>query len=365
MKLLLTTITALCLTAVGGDREEGLKLYRAGRYAEAQAAFARALQAEPDSAELQWNLALAAWRAGDLVTAETAAEKYAAGSDEAAEDRHRGMLGAVRYAEAEQLERQADAAASLPTAAPGADEEPPADPAPLLEKAVQKALQARNHFVRAIRANPTAEHVRNGERAVRKLEELKQKLEELMQQRQTEPQQQGEDGEEQGEEGQDGEQQPGDPEQGEPEEGGERERDPSSEQQQGGEPQGDPAQAPPSGEGEAPEPPEPQPAEGEPEPEGEQQGEAAPPPEQPPAAGEAGAEPEPAAEAGEPEEKMGLPEPDQGKPRADAPGEGGQDQELSPEQAKRLLDRLKAMEQQMKQARARARAGRKPVERDW
>ena len=125
--------------------------------------------------------------------------------------RHRGMLGAVRYAEAEQLERQADAAASLPTAAPGADEEPPADPAPLLEKAVQKALQARNHFVRAIRANPTAEHVRNGERAVRKLEELKQKLEELMQQRQTEPQQQGEDGEEQGEEGQDGEQQLGDP----------------------------------------------------------------------------------------------------------------------------------------------------------
>ena len=62
---------------------------------------------------------------------------------------------------------------------------------------------------------------------------------------------------------------------------------------------------------------------------------------------------------------MEVPEPDQGKPRADAPGEGGKDLELSPEQAKRLLDRLKVMEQQMKQARARARAGRKPVERDW
>ena len=83
------------------------------------------------------------------------------------------------------------------------------------------------------------------------------------------------------------------------------------------------------------------------------------------AAGEEGAEPDPAAEAGEPEEKMELPEPDQGKPRADAPGEGGEDLELTPEQAKRLLDRLKAMEKQMKQARARARAGRRPVERDW
>ena len=182
MKLKLATFTALCLAAAGGDREEGLKLYRAGRYAEAQAAFERALADDPESAELQWNLALAAWRAGDLVTAETAAEKYAAASAGAAGDRHRGMLGAVRYAEAEQLERAADAAlaAPPPAAAPGPDDEPPADPAPLLEQAVQKAFQSRNHFVRAIRANPTAELVRNGERAVRKLEALKQKLEELL-----------------------------------------------------------------------------------------------------------------------------------------------------------------------------------------
>ena len=360
MKLLLTTFTALCLAAVGGDREEGLKLYRAGRYAEAQAAFERALVDDPGSAELQWNLALAAWRAGDLVTAEIAAEKYAAAFEGAAEDRHRGMLGAVRYAEAEQLEREADAAQAAPpaTAAPGPDDAPPADPAPLLEQAVQKAFQSRNHFVRAIRANPTAELVRNGERAVRKLEELKQKLEDLLKQRQ--PQQQGDDGDEQGDdqqqdkdqqgsEGQQGDQQKQEPEQGQ-----------EGSQEQRGEEQGDPSQQPPSGEGEPPETPEPQPSESQ-----EQQGEAAPPPEQPPAAGEEGAEPDPAAEAGEPEEKMELPEPDQGKPRADAPGEGGEDLELTPEQAKRLLDRLKAMEKQMKQARARARAGRRPVERDW
>ena len=78
MKTLLTTLTALALAAPNGDREEGLRLYREGRYAAAQAAFARALEASPDAPELQWNLALAAWRAGDLVTAETAAEKYAA-----------------------------------------------------------------------------------------------------------------------------------------------------------------------------------------------------------------------------------------------------------------------------------------------
>ena len=62
---------------------------------------------------------------------------------------------------------------------------------------------------------------------------------------------------------------------------------------------------------------------------------------------------------------MRTPEPDPKSPRTDAPGEGGAGQELTPEQAKRLMDRLKQMEQQMKQARVRARAGRKPVERDW
>ncbi|MCK5944387.1 MAG: tetratricopeptide repeat protein, partial [Planctomycetes bacterium] len=78
MKILLTTIAVWAVAMGGGDRELGLELYAEGRYAEAQAAFARALKQEPDSAELQWNLALAAWRAGDLATAEVAAEKYAA-----------------------------------------------------------------------------------------------------------------------------------------------------------------------------------------------------------------------------------------------------------------------------------------------
>ena len=66
-----------------------------------------------------------------------------------------------------------------------------------------------------------------------------------------------------------------------------------------------------------------------------------------------------------PEPRAEAPEPDDGKARGDAPGEGAVGRELTPEQAKRLLDRLKEMEKQMKAARARVRGGRKPVRRDW
>ena len=363
MKTLLTTLTALALAAPNGDREEGLRLYREGRYAAAQAAFLRALEATPDAPELQWNLALAAWRAGDLVTAETAAEKYAAAAASAAEDRHRGMLGAIRYAEAEALEQQAAAAAAAaaapPSATAGPDDEPPADPMPLLEQAVQKAFQAKNHFVRAVRAKPTPELVRNTERAVRKLDELKKQLEDLMQQ-----QQQGQDGEpKDGEPGegdpqdsdaQEGQEQ-GEPEQGDPQQGDPQRGDPQQSEPQQGDPQaGDPQQGDPSQP--PPEAPEPQPEQPSQEPGSEPQAPAERADASDPEPGERDAVPEPRAEA---------PEPDDGKARGDAPGEGAVGRELTPEQAKRLLDRLKEMEKQMKAARARARGGRKPVRRDW
>ena len=369
MTPLLTTITALLLAVGGGDREQGLAHYRAGRYAEAQAAFARALEAAPGPLELQWNLALAAWRAGDLAAAEIAAETFAAGSGDGAEGRHRGLLGAIRYAEAEELQRRAATALRDQGAppAPGREDEPPSDPMPLLERGVQKAFQAKNHFVRAVRATPTAELVRNTERAIKKLEELKRALEELMKQRQQDPQpgdddqdqQPGEDGED-GQDGQDqqqgDEQQQGDPQQQSEQEQGEQQQ---GEQPQGGEQNQESSGQPEPGEEGAPEAPEPQPDPST----GEQQGNS-PSPEQPPASGEEGAEPQ-QEQGGRPEEPMRTPEPDPKSPRTDAPGEGGAGQELTPEQAKRLMDRLKQMEQQMKQARVRARAGRKPVERDW
>ena len=347
MKTLLTTLTALALAAPNGDREEGLRLYREGRYAAAQAAFLRALEATPDAPELQWNLALAAWRAGDLVTAETAAEKYAAAAASAAEDRHRGMLGAIRYAEAEALEQQAAAAAAAaaapPSATAGPDDEPPADPMPLLEQAVQKAFQAKNHFVRAVRAKPTPELVRNTERAVRKLDELKKQLEDLMQQQQQQ-QQQGQDGEPK-----DGEPGEGDPQDSDAQEGQEQGEPQQGDPQQGDPQQGDPSQPPP-------EAPEPQPEQPSQDPGSE--------PQAPAERADAG-DPEPGERDAVPEPRAEAPEPDDGKARGDAPGEGAVGRELTPEQAKRLLDRLKEMEKQMKAARARARGGRKPVRRDW
>jgi len=358
----MSTIAALSLAVGGGDREDGFRLYRQGRYAEAQAAFTRALEDAPGSAELQWNLALAAWRAGDLIAAETAAEKYAAATREAVAGRHRGMLGAIRYAEAEECERQADAALTAAPPASGLGDEPPADPMPLLERGVQKAFEAKNHFVRAVRANPTAELVRNTERAISKLEQLKKKLEELARQRQQDPQQEGQDGDpsdqEQGDQQQSDQGQSGDPQEqsGDRKEGGEPEQ---GEQQEDPAGEAEPSEQSEPGEGEVTEPPEPQPAE-----ESAEQAAQPQPGEQP---GEDASDPTPSSQPGEDEQagRMDTPEPEPADPRTDAPGEGGVGRELSPEQAKRLLDRLKQLEQEMKQARARARVRRKSVERDW
>ena len=75
----------------------GQQLYAQGRFADAAAAFAQEL-ATGESAELQFNLALARWRAGDLAGAEQAAEKYAVLAPRPRADLHYGLLGAVRYA---------------------------------------------------------------------------------------------------------------------------------------------------------------------------------------------------------------------------------------------------------------------------
>ena len=362
MTLHLFPLAALLVALGGGDREEGLAHYRAGRFAAAQAAFARALAAAPGDVDLQWNLALAAWRAGDLATAETAAAKYAAATGDDAEHRHRGLLGAVRYAEAEELERRYDAASapSSAVAPPGQGGAPSVNPVQLLEQAVEKALQAKDHFVSAVRAAPSEQAVRNGERAIRKLNQLKEKLEELEQQGSSEPQKDGQDSEpgdkgeeQQGEPSQQsGESEPGEQEQ--PAGEGEQEQPPPDSESEG-------ERAPQPGEGEAPETPEPQP-----EPQaGEEQGASEPKPGEEQAQDASAPEPEPGQEEPAEGEAMEAPEPEPVEPRNDAPGEGGDGRELTPEQAKRVMDRLKQLEKQLQQAKVRARAGRKPVERDW
>ena len=375
MKTLLLT-TVLWSAFAGGDRERGLQLYKEGKFIEAQAAFAAAALEDPESAELQWNLALAAWRAGDLGAAELAADKYSALAKDSKDELHRGMLGAIRFAQALEFERQADeaiAAAQGQSMPMDPDADPPAQPLPLLEKALQKALSARGHFVRGARANPKPEILRNTERALRKIDELKKRIEELRQQQQQE-QQDGDQNEDnkQPEEGgpeedqKSDDQQKGDKQQDEKkpdeqksdeqksdEQKGEQKSDENQSQKPDGKP--DPSQ---QGDEDPPETPEPKPNPDE----QAEQGEPKPGDQKP---GEQEPEPDRQDNAGSEEQQPVPPEPKPGESRSDAPGEGGEGLELTPEQAQRLLERAKKLDELLKLAKKRQTSRRRAVERDW
>jgi len=325
-------LLAVCLlTLPGGDRERGLQLYGEGRFADAAAAFRSAIESEGDSADLQWNLALASWRAGDLGTAETAAEKYAAMTKDARVDLHRGLLGAVRHGEAKLLEAEADTllGGAPPAAAADPAAQPP-QPLPVLEQALAKAVQARDHFVAAAAANGSPELLRNVERALRYVEELQKKIDELKKQQQ---QQQDQNKDQQKKDEKDDEQQKKDEQKSDEQKKDEQQKqDNEQKQDQQDQQQQDPQQG-----------------EERPEPKSADQ-----PSQQ---SGEQGAEPKPADQA--PEPKPGDTK------RSDAPGEVAEGKELSPEQAQRLLEQLKDLDQKLKSIRARAKSGRRPVERDW
>lgn len=390
MKILLLT-TVLFAAVAGGDRERGMQLYKEGKYRAAQEAFQAALADDPDSAELQWNLALAAWRAGDLDTAELAAEKYAALAKDAKGELHRGMLGAVRFEQALQLEQQADHLIAQEQAASGQPQDPDADelgnPLPLLEKALQKALNARNHFVRGARANPTPEILRNTERALRKIDELKKRIEEMMQQQQEQEQgDKNDDKKKPEEDGKDDEKKPSDEKEGDEKDDQQKgedqqenkseenkdEKKPEGEQSKekpdegkSEKPDGKPEQSDPEqGEGEQPpEAPEPKPGEGDEKKDEPEPGQPKP--------GEDQKEPEGEQQTGDKKSEKGddqkplPPEPKPGESRSDAPGEGGKGLELTPEQAQRLLDRAKKLDEQLKKAKKRQTSRRRAVERDW
>jgi tetratricopeptide (TPR) repeat protein len=366
------TFVAVCVLLVvaalpGGERERGLQLYREGRFAEAAAAFRAAIAQDGDSPELQWNLALASWRANELAAAETAVEKYAAATKHARVDLHAGLLGAIRHGEADALVAQADAAAAPPPAAspqPGAA--PPgtegADPLPLLEQALTKATQARDHFVRGAATAPTPELTRNVERALRTIEQLQARIDELKQQREQQQQDPGDD--------KDQKQQPDDKSD---------EKQPQPDQQQKEKQKGE---QPDEQHGEQQQPkPDEKPGEQHPDEKPsdpkQQQGEGNEPPEPKQAP-----EPKPQPKQGEGDRKQGAPdgsdtskpEPDSqpqpdatepGKPRDDAPGERAEGRLLSPEQTQRLLEQLQQLDDKQKALRARLKSGRKRVERDW
>jgi tetratricopeptide (TPR) repeat protein len=319
MKTLLLAV-ALC-TMPGGDREAGLRLYQEGRFAEAAAAFRAALAQDGDDADLHWNLALASWRAGDLATAETEAEKYAALAPAARVDLHRGLLGAVRHGEAQALEAEADRllAGAVAPSATAAPDGKPAEPLALLQAALQKATQAKDHFVAGAAARPTPELQRNTERTLRYMAALQAKIEALQQQQPEPP------------------------------------AEPSPDQQ--AEP---PPEQPPEQQGEEP---------GEQQPEPQPQQPAGPPPDQPSdQPSEQAPEPQPQQRGDERGEQPAAPQPQQSAPAPSdqaAPGEATEAKELSPEQTQRLLEQLRQLDQRLQQLRLRGKTGRRPVERDW
>jgi tetratricopeptide (TPR) repeat protein len=364
MKTLLLAVV-LCLSP-GGDRERGLQLYRDGKFAEAVTAFRAAVEQDGDSAELQWNLALAAWRAGDLPTAETAAEKYAALAKDARKDLHAGLLGAVRHDEALALSGKGDellaAAAATPNpAAPPAGQ--PEDPLPVFEQALQKATQARDHFVRGAEAGATPELVRNTERALRTIDELQQKIDELKKQREQQKKQDEQKKDDEQKKPEDKKDEPKSDEK-KDDDKGEKKDEPKPDQkppegdekgdEKADEKQGDKPKSEPESKGEGEEKPEPKGQGDKPEPKPPEGQDQKPDPQQ--GKGD---------EAGTAGEKSDQGAPSSGKPRGDAPGEAGQATELTPEQAQRLLEKLKQTDEKQKAFRARAKLSRPPVERDW
>lgn len=383
-----------------GDRERGLALYAEGQFAAAAQAFRAALQSEGDSPELQYNLALACWRAGELEAAELAAEKYAATARHPRPELHRGLLGAVRHAEA--LALQAAAQSSLQTP-PGPDAPAGADPLQGLQAALAKAEQARDYFVRGAVDGNSAELRRNTERTLRLIEELQRQIEERKQQSQpssddakdneenkdSKDKQDSQDSKEkqdskdkQDQAGQPGEKSESDEKSGQPEKPEKPEKPansdaksdpgqaPKSEPQKGSQDPSSPAgQQPPKppedpgqSAGEA-QPPEPQPQQPPEQPsagkEGQSKDPSKPPPADPASTGDTGKDP--AGEFG-----TESPPAKSATPRQDAPGEQRPGRELTQEQEQRLLEALRDGEQKLREMRLRAtRAARRAAEQDW
>ncbi|MEZ5962221.1 MAG: tetratricopeptide repeat protein [Planctomycetota bacterium] len=153
---------ALLLLAGGGDYARGVQLLKEGKFAEAVAALRAAAEATPTDAELQYDLALALWRAGQPHDAEIAAEKAATLSDGALAPLRDGILGNVKMDEAQQRL--------------GGE-------APDLQAALEAARRARDHFVHGAATDQAPpELARNLERALKLIADIEKKIEEQKQQ---------------------------------------------------------------------------------------------------------------------------------------------------------------------------------------
>ncbi|MBD3163215.1 MAG: hypothetical protein GF328_14020 [Candidatus Latescibacteria bacterium] len=155
------TLLALAAVLAGcGDRGEGARAYREGRFDDAHAAFVAASEAEgePASPELLHDRALAALRAGELRDAESAAQRALELADPEIVPRIEFLLGNIAFARSLLAERQARAVEAEPFA---------------IEVAIRRAKSARDRWRRAAMGRRDwPEARRNVERALRKIREL-------------------------------------------------------------------------------------------------------------------------------------------------------------------------------------------------
>ena len=346
----------------GGDAN-GAERFAAGDYAGAAVAFEKELQSRKEDPALLYNRALAAFRAGDLAAAEDAIERYAAAPGGGRADLHKGLVGNIRYREAEALRRRASGDAAPSPLQPRAQQAAPQqaeDPIPLLEEAIEKAKAARDTFASAADGKPEPAIARNLERALRLIAELEKQLEDAKKQRDEQQKQDGKDGDQQKQDDQKSDEKKKDEQkksddQKQSEEKDQQQKPDDSQQQdqqeqkkQDGEPQGQ----------ERPEPkPQQDPSEQQEQP-NEPQNKPDEKPEPEPKDGEAKPEPKPGEKESQQEEQSA-------QPRSDAPGEQQQATQLSPEQRQRLLEQLKDLDGRMQQIRMQSRSRARPVDRDW
>lgn len=163
----LLVVGALLFVPGASERfRAGLKAYQEGRFNEALAEFSEAEKAAGDkaSAELLFNQALSALRAGELASLESSAEKSAARGGEKFAPLRDFLLGNSAFARSE----KAEAIAKSPEGEPSA-----------FTDAITQAETAKNFWQQAAASRPDwPEARRNVERALLKIEQLKKEKEE-------------------------------------------------------------------------------------------------------------------------------------------------------------------------------------------
>lgn len=358
-------VASLCAQepAPTGRDASGAERFAAGDYTGAAVAFEKELQTRKEDPALLYNRALAAFRAGDLSAAEDAIDRYAAAPGGGRVDLHKGLLGNIRYREAEALRRRASGDAAASPLQPRGQQVAPEqaeDPIELLEAAIGKATAARDTFASAADGKPEPAIARNLERALRLIAELEKQLEDAKKQRDEQQKQEGKDGDQQKQDDKKKDDKKKSDDQQKSDDQKESDQKDQQQKQDDSQQQDQQEQKKQDGEPQGQERPEPKPQQ-DPSEQQQQDEQSKKPDEKPepqPKDGEAKPEPKP----GEQESKQ---EAQPAQPRSDAPGEQQQATELSPEQRARLLEQLKDLDGRMQQIRMQSRSRARPVDRDW